>query len=255
MKINQELLSEIAKSQPYTLLFATISGAHLYGFPSPDSDYDLRGIHILPTKEVIGLYPVEETIEVSEIKAGLQIDLVTHDIKKFFTLLLKRNGYVLEQLYSPLIVQTTPEHQELKAIAVNCITRNHYYHYLGFAKSQWRLFTKGNVYQVKPLLYIYRVLLTGIYLMNTGIVEASLVNLNKEFNLPYIADLIYQKCTESEKSILEETPIEYHYQEYQRLQQKLELAFHNSHLPKNPSAKSDLNSLLINIRQSLDTKE
>jgi hypothetical protein len=28
---------------PYPLIFATISGAHLYGFPSPDSDYDLRG--------------------------------------------------------------------------------------------------------------------------------------------------------------------------------------------------------------------
>ena len=30
---------EVAR-HPYPLLFATISGAHLYGFPSPDSDYD-----------------------------------------------------------------------------------------------------------------------------------------------------------------------------------------------------------------------
>ena len=41
-------LEPIVASQPYPLLFATISGAHLYGFPSPDSDFDLRGVHILP---------------------------------------------------------------------------------------------------------------------------------------------------------------------------------------------------------------
>jgi uncharacterized protein len=41
-------LDEVAAAQPYPLAFATVSGAHLYGFPSPDSDYDLRGAHILP---------------------------------------------------------------------------------------------------------------------------------------------------------------------------------------------------------------
>ncbi len=34
--------TRIVAAQPYPLLFATIGGAHLYGFPSPDSDYDLR---------------------------------------------------------------------------------------------------------------------------------------------------------------------------------------------------------------------
>ena len=41
-------LKRIIATQPYPLLFATISGAHLYGFPSPDSDFDLRGAHVLP---------------------------------------------------------------------------------------------------------------------------------------------------------------------------------------------------------------
>lgn len=49
---------------PYPLLFSTISGAHLYGFPSPDSDFDLRGVHLLPLEEVVGLNPGHETIEV-----------------------------------------------------------------------------------------------------------------------------------------------------------------------------------------------
>lgn len=172
MEINQQLLEEI-KRQPYPLLFTTISGAHLYGFPSPDSDYDLRGVHILPVAEVVKLDPGRETIEVSEMRQGLQIDLVSHDAKKFFLLLLKKNGYVLEQLYSPLILQTTPEHEELKAIASQCITRHHSYHYFGFAQTQWKLFEKEQPHCVKPLLYVYRVLLTGIHLMETGVVEAT----------------------------------------------------------------------------------
>jgi len=48
-------LHRIVAAQPYPLLFATISGAHLYGFPSPGSDYDLRGAHVLPLDAVAGL--------------------------------------------------------------------------------------------------------------------------------------------------------------------------------------------------------
>jgi hypothetical protein len=36
-----------------TPLFATDSGAHLYGFPSPDSDLDLRGAFVLPVRDVV----------------------------------------------------------------------------------------------------------------------------------------------------------------------------------------------------------
>jgi uncharacterized protein len=57
-------LLETVSQQPYPLLFATISGAHLYGFPSPDSDYDLRGVHILPLVDVIGLDAGRETGQV-----------------------------------------------------------------------------------------------------------------------------------------------------------------------------------------------
>ena len=140
--IDYELLREEATRHPYPLLFTTVSGAHLYGFPSQDSDYDLRGVHILPAKEAVGLLTKQETIELAGVRSGIDMDLVTHDILKFFTLLLKRNGYVLEQLYSPLIVQTSPEHDELKTIATGCITRHHSHHYLGFAATQWGLFEK-----------------------------------------------------------------------------------------------------------------
>lgn len=41
-------LTPVVAEQPDPLLFATVSGAHLYGFPSQDSDIDLRGVHVLP---------------------------------------------------------------------------------------------------------------------------------------------------------------------------------------------------------------
>ena len=53
--MNDPRLLKQVEDHPYPLLFATISGAHLYGFPSADSDYDLRGVHLLPLREVVGL--------------------------------------------------------------------------------------------------------------------------------------------------------------------------------------------------------
>ncbi len=241
-------LLEAVKGQEYPMVFVTVSGAHLYGFPSPDSDYDLRGIHVLPVREVVGLETGTETIEVSENRNGVQLDLVTHDIKKFFRLLLRKNGYVLEQLYSPLVVHTTPEHAELKEIARRCITRYHSHHYLGFAETEWKLLNKGNPKKIKPLLYVYRVLLTGIHLMRTGEVEANLVYLNEIFKLPYVPELISRKLAGAEKSSLEDADMAFHEKEYVRLRGELEQASQDSKLPELPAGKEALHKLLIRVR-------
>src|SRR5947199_10306451 len=113
-------LQRIIIVQPYTLLFATISGAHLYGFPSPDSDYDLRGAHVLPLEKVVGLEVRDETVEDSRVIEGLEMDIVSHDVRKFFGLLLKKNGYVLGQLDWSVIVHVTPERAAWKAISRAC---------------------------------------------------------------------------------------------------------------------------------------
>ena len=47
--------------------------------------------------------------------------------------------------------------------------------------------------RVKPLLYVYRVLLTGIHLMRTGRIEANLITLNEDFRLPYIGELVSRR--------------------------------------------------------------
>ncbi len=207
---NDPRILKVVESQRYPLLFVTISGAHLYGFASPDSDYDLRGAHILPIREVAGLRTGSETLELSTDRDGMEIDLVTHDVAKFFSLMLKKNGYVLEQLYSPLIVHSTPEHEELKRIGRGCITRHHAHHYFGFSQTQWKLFEKENPRRVKPLLYVYRVLLTGIHLMTSGQVEANLVKLNQIYKLPYVPDLVARKLAGPEQTSLSDADIEFH---------------------------------------------
>ncbi len=298
-------LHRIVAAQPYPLLFATISGAHLYGFPSPDSDFDLRGAHVLPLEKIIGLEVHDETLEQEMIvppdtssglrppspqngegNGPLETDIVSHDVRKFFGLLLKKNGYVLEQLFSPLIVHTTPEHAELKEICrarphpqplshpmgegsvgsntspnplhgrggegnqTGVITKHHSHHYFGFAETQWKLFLKESPRRVKPLLYVYRVLLTGIHLMRTGEVEANLVKLNEEFRLPYIDDLVVRKLAGPEKSTLDDADIAFHESEHERLRGELQVAHEASQLPELPSdeTRAALNDLLVRVR-------
>ena len=246
--IDYDTLMKQVDLHPYPLMFATISGAHLYGFPSPDSDFDLRGIHLLPVEQVVGLGECEETVEKSGIHDGLELDLVTHDARKFFMLMLKKNGYVLEQIMSPHVVFTTPEHEELKAIVPGCITRHHSHHYLGFAATQWKLFAKESPPRVKPLLYVYRVLLTGIHMMKSGEVEANLRTLNETAGLPYVDELIDRKLTGPEKGTLPAADMQFHEAEVQRLVGMLEEASAKSHLPEVATRQAALNDLLVRIR-------
>ncbi len=246
--IDFEKMMSHVRSHPYPLLFATISGAHLYGFPSPDSDFDLRGVHLLPLKTVIGLKEGQQTVAKEGIYDGLEIDLVTHEAAKFFRLMLKRNGYVLEQLLSPLVVHTTPEHEELRALASGCITRHHAHHYLGFAATQWKLFEKESPPRVKPLLYTFRVLLTGIHLMKTGEVQANLCTLNDEAKLAYLEELIHCKRTGAEKGILDSADLTFYRSEYERLTKELERAYDASKLPEQPTCREALHDLLVRLR-------
>jgi hypothetical protein len=199
-------------------------------------------------QEVVGLREPVETIALEKKTDGIELDLVTHDAAKFFRMLLKKNGYVLEQLYSPLVLHTTTEHEELKEITRGCITRHHVHHYLGFARTQWDLLRKTEPPRVKPLLYTYRVLLTGIHLMQSGVIEANLPRLNEAYKLPYIDDLIAAKTGGDERGVLLDADLAFHETEFNRLYELLEEAGKTTHLPDQPIAESALNDLLVRVR-------
>jgi hypothetical protein len=248
LQLDTQLIDETLREHPFPLLFVTMSGAHLYGFSSPDSDYDLRGAHIIPVRAMAGLKEVPSTHELMDKTKRIEIDLVTHDIRKFITLLLKNNGYVLEQVLSPICLASSPAFEELKALAPRCITRNHHYHFRSFAENQWDLLTKHAPATVKGLLYSFRVVLAGIHLMRSGEVQSNLRQLNGTFRLSYIDDLIAMKVGGTEKATFAGDSLTFFAREFTRLLHELEEARAASNLPEEPSCRAELNELLIRAR-------
>jgi predicted nucleotidyltransferase len=239
--------AETARELPYPLIFCTVSGAHLYGFASIDSDLDLRAAHVLPVEEVVGLWTGPATLQRAGVRDGVELDVVSHDLVKFAKLLNSRNGYVLEQLLSPLVVVTSELHAALKQLAPDLVTRNHTYHYLGFSHSQEKLYVKTG--QLKPALYTLRVLLTGIHLMRTGRLETDLGVLGTEID--YVPDLIAAK-REAEHGPFPAGVSDRLAADIPRLRAELEAARETSPLPDKPSAEAvnALHDLVVRTRLS-----
>lgn len=238
-------LTPVVAEQPDPVLFATVSGAHLYGFPSRDSDVDLRGVHLLPTADLLGLREPDETRSRMWDRDGVELDLVTHDLRKFVRLMLRRNGYVLEQLLSPLVVHTTDAHDELAALAPGVLTSHHAHHYRGFANTQWRLFEKTG--ELKPLLYTFRVLLTGIHLMRSGEVQAHLPTLLGELDAPaYLPELIAAKAEQEHGDAdVDHARVR---DDVERLHGVLDTAQEASALPDAPTVYDALHDFVIRVR-------
>jgi predicted nucleotidyltransferase len=249
MELNYPVLQAVVQSGP-TPLFATISGAHLYGFPSPDSDIDLRGAFVLPLDAVLRLRDPEETITLTQVHDGVEVDWVAHDICKFARLMLKRNGYVLEQLFSPLVVLGGEWLDELRVIGRGCIIRHLYHHYRGFAHTQFDLLARPTA-TVKELLYAYRVLLTGIFVLETGEIEANLVILNARYRQPGVDELIARKSSGVEHGTLAPTDLTTHQPQLDRLMARLEQAFQDSHLPDEPTTYTALDDFVVRARLKL----
>ncbi|MEU3778281.1 nucleotidyltransferase domain-containing protein [Streptomyces sp. NPDC032472] len=240
-------LTPVIADQPDPLLFATVSGAHLYGFPSRDSDIDLRGVHVLPVSALLGLRDPEETRTRMWDRDGVEMDLVTHDLRKFVRLMLNRNGYVLEQLLSPLVVHTTAAHAELASLAPGVLTTHHAHHYRGFANTQWRLF--GKTGELKPLLYTFRALLTGIHLMRTGEIQAHLPTLLGEVpEAPtYLAGLVEAKAA-AEHGPAGSADAERAGRDVQALHAVLDAAQAESALPAQATAFAALDDFVVRHR-------
>lgn len=243
--LDREALAEVARRGPEPV-FASISGAHLYGFASPDSDVDLRGAYLLPAEDLLGLSPSPETLTVEE-EGPPELDWVAHDVRKFARMLASHNGYVLEQLYSPLVVVSSEAHRELQEIGRGCVTKPMVKHYQGFARGRRQRLHEPEP-TVKHLLYAYRVLLTGIHLMQTGHVEANIEALNLMFGIAGLDQLVHRKRAGAEKMRLDGVEIARHDRILDELEAKLEAAHGASTLPDEPTSKAALHDFVIRLR-------
>jgi predicted nucleotidyltransferase len=227
-------------------LFWTVSGSHLYGFPSADSDIDLRGCFLATPRELLGLRAPADTVEPKGELAGREVEAVSHEVGKYLRLLCKHNGYVLEQIFSPLVAHGADVLARLRPVAAKCVTRWCYNHYRGFLHTQRKLFEKEEVKRAKTLLYAYRVALTGVHLLETGEVLTHLPALNDRFRLPFVPELIARKAG-AEFGALPPVDVSFHLQQLDAWEKRLEAACAASPLPTEPPA-DELNRFLIEVR-------
>ncbi len=246
MTLDLAKLSQMASGEVPRGLFVTISGAHLYGFPSPDSDVDLRGCYLAPLEDLIGLHAPADTVERKLDNAGQEVELVSHEVGKYLRLLCRHNCYILEQIFSPLVVSGTEFLEQLRPLARSCITRGCYHHYRGFLIGRIQLIEKEEVVRAKSLLYAYRVVLTGIHLLRTGVVEANLPELNRHYELPFLEDLIARKQN-AEGQGLPGLDWAWHLAELVRWEERLDRAHADSKLP-DEAPRAQVHRFLVDLR-------
>lgn len=246
LELNLTDFRQYVKQLDYRPLFVTISGAHLYGFPSADSDVDLRGCHQLPLRDLVGLNLPNLTLEHKSYLYGTEVELVSHEIIKYFQLLVRNNGYILEQVFSPIVVMGQEFLDQLRPLARQCITRNHYFHYRGFYATQCKLLAKEEPKRAKPTLYAYRVLMTGIHLLQTGDVEANLLKLNEHFGFSFLNDLIARKV-DGENISVGDIDWPFHEARLSELEAQLASAYKDSPLPEDRDWRP-ISELLVSLR-------
>lgn len=231
--------------------FLNVSGTHVYGFPSSDSDIDIRGSFLFDKDVLLGFWNNKSLVFESHDQKiqGMEIDIVCHEINKYVNMLINgENGYVIEQIFSPIILFETDEFKDFKeSVKKYYITKRLYKHYNSFAFNNWEKFKQQDQKQVKTLLYTFRVLHSGINLFNTGEVILNLKDLNEQmYKLSYIDELIDQK--RQEHSLIEDTnKIDFYEQEVSNLFEKLELAFNESSIAENVRNRYKLSSHVANI--------
>ncbi len=251
--LDRNYLVTVTQRTP-NLVFAVVCGSHTYGFASPNSDVDLRGVFTLSLGDVLGIGTPRETVTIIE-KNPFDLDWVAHDVKKFVRLLTGHNGHVLEQLYSPLVVTGSAAFDELRELGRGCITRPTARHYLGFARGRRQALREPHP-TVKHLLYAYRVLLTGIHMMKTGDVLQDVVLLSeihdheKDCGAEEIKELVERKRAGAEAMKLKEGEAAAHERRLDALEEALRVAQEKSNLPDEPTNLRALNDFTVKLRMS-----
>ena len=95
-------------------IVVSLSGAHAYGFPSPDSDLDLKGIHVAPTADLAGLNPPTLHADRVEVIERVEIDYTSNEIGQVLNGILKGNGNYIERILGRILLMRSPEAEELK---------------------------------------------------------------------------------------------------------------------------------------------
>lgn len=152
----QEKLKDIESHYGVKILYACETGSRAWGFPSPDSDYDVRMIYAHDTDWYLSLSEKKDTIEF--MSEDGELDITGWDIRKCLKLMWKSNGALLERVQSPILYREVPGIQDLlKNYSQRCfapIAAMH--HYLGMARNSFSDVEGKEDVKLKKLFYALR---------------------------------------------------------------------------------------------------
>lgn len=161
-------LREIEHEKNVRIIYACESGSRAWGFPSTDSDYDVRFIYVHPTPWYLGITQKRDVIEVPVDRV---LDINGWDIKKVMILLRKSNGPLLEWLTSPVVYSEEP--QALKSIKEilprTFLAKTACWHYLSMARGMMETINFAEQPRIKTYLYALRSVLCCLWIIKMRI--------------------------------------------------------------------------------------
>ncbi len=153
-----EELNKIEVTHDVKILYACESGSRAWGFPSKDSDYDVRFIYIHPLEWYLS---IDEKRDVIELPIDDLLDINGWDIRKALKLFNKSNPGLLEWLKSEIVYyQKYSFVDKLRDMSLEVFSpKGLMYHYLNMAKRNYREFLQGEKVKIKKYFYVLRPIL------------------------------------------------------------------------------------------------
>ena len=161
-----EKLKEIEKDADIRILHAVESGSRAWGFPSPDSDYDVRFIYVRRPEFYLKL---EKTRDVIEFPINDMLDINGWDLNKTLQLLHGSNPTLFEWMSSPIVYRHTDFLQQLTPYLDDYFScKSGLYHYLSMAEGNYRDYLKGDLVKAKKYFYVLRPVLACKWILDKG---------------------------------------------------------------------------------------
>jgi uncharacterized protein len=157
-------LIELERRHNVHILFACESGSRAWGFPSPDSDYDVRFVYTHARDWYVSL---TEKSDVIELPVNEVLDIGGWDIRKALRLMAKSNAVIFEWMQSPMMYQKNEQFlEEFRAIASGCFSPiAALHHYLSMAKGKYAECVEGPEVKLKRYMYCLRAVLSGLWIV------------------------------------------------------------------------------------------
>lgn len=161
-----DLLKNIEKQHGVIILFAAEAGSRAWGFPSKDSDYDVRFVYIHPRDHYLSLHIETKRDTLEWMSEDRMFDLSGWDVRKSLVLMEKSNPSLFEWLYSPIVyLKRNYAFDQLKFAVDKTYNRvASHYHYMSMAKNNFRRWLVTENVRFKKYLYVLRPLMAVDYI-------------------------------------------------------------------------------------------